>query len=171
MAQTPASLLAEIEREELELRSREAEIARDEASLRERKEQLDLDKRVHAALKAKIAKLLSHEDGPLPEAAAPELPPDIVLRVGVKRRAVLKALRKLSHDSNFTTSKAVQKETGFNSTLIYNVVYEDVRRGFIERRGEYLRLTDVGREFLRRVEVEGVVAGNTSESKTPAVMQ
>lgn len=88
---------------------------------------------------------------------------NVVARAGDQRLAILEALAYLSSGGKFTTNKDIKRRTQLRAERVSNVIYKDVKRGFIERVNNRVRMTPTGYEFLKAL---GSPAGNMNDSNT-----
>lgn len=85
------------------------------------------------------------------DSGAPSIPGNVSLRAGKKRRAILEAVARASSGGRLTCNRDITRATGFPSTHISSVVYNDIQRGLIERVDDQIRMTPTGFEFLRQI--------------------
>jgi hypothetical protein len=69
----------------------------------------------------------------------------------------LEAIAYLTANGQFTTNREIRRRTNLSSELISNVCHDDVKRAILERRGDKIRMTSIGYQFLREM---GSSAGN-----------
>lgn len=73
----------------------------------------------------------------------------VTLRVGPQRLRVLEVIARATAEGKSTTNNEIAVETSISPTRISNVLFEDGRRGFLQRKGDEIQMTVRGYEFLR----------------------
>lgn len=69
--------------------------------------------------------------------------------MGPQRLRVLEVIARATAEGKSTTNNEIAVETSISPTRISNVLFEDGRRGFLQRKGDEIQMTVRGYEFLR----------------------